>query len=118
MSIQSWQERATKGTINRAAISAAGAGDNTIVAAAATGLKIKVLMVHMVAAGAVTAAFESGASGTALTGDMTMATGVPFTLGPTMPGYHLFETAAATLLNLELGGAVQVSGFIVYYVEE
>ena len=36
----------------------------------------------------------------------------------TTPGSHWVETAAGALLNMELGGAVQVSGCIVYYLEE
>jgi hypothetical protein len=35
----------------------------------------------------------------------------------TEPGYHWVETAAGALLNMELSGAVQVSGCIVYYTE-
>lgn len=116
--IKSWEDRAARGTIRRAVISAATTGDHTIVAAAADGIKTKVLFVHLVAAGAVAARFESGAGGMALTGVMTMATGIPFTTGPTMPGYHLFETAANTLLNLEISDQVQVSGLIVFYQEE
>ena len=72
----------------------------------------------LVAGGDVTVAFESGASGTALTGDMSLAAdGNGFVLPMSEPGKHWFETAAATLLNLELDGAVQVSGVIVYYTE-
>lgn len=107
--------QATK-TILRASISAASSGDNTLVAAA-TGLKTKVLGLVLVAASAVTVRLESGAGGTALTGVMSLAANVPFILPLAMPGYHWCETAANTLLNLELGGAVQVSGAIVYYQE-
>lgn len=98
--------------ILRAVISAAGSGDNTLVAAQASGIKIRVLAVHMQAAGAVAARFESGAGGTALTGVMSMITGVPLDLSFNPEGW--IETAAATLLNLELGGAVQVSGVLLY----
>jgi len=92
-------------------VSAASSGDNTLLAAQ-TGYKIRVLSYTLVAAGTVTAAFESGAGGTALTGDMTLVAGVPLVVPLAREGH--FETAAATLLNLELGGAVQVSGHIVY----
>jgi hypothetical protein len=102
----------------RAYISAAYSGDNTLVAAV-SGKKIKVLGLVLVAAGAVTVALESGASGTALTGDMSLTANgdlkVVFPMSE--PGYHWVETAAGALLNLELGGAVQVSGCIVYYTE-
>ena len=102
----------------RALVSAASSGDNTLVAAV-SGKKIKVLSLVLCAASAVTVALESGASGTALTGDIPLVANgnlqVVFPLSE--PGYHWVETAAGALLNLELGGAVQVSGCIVYYVE-
>ena len=98
--------------ILRAVISAASSGDNTLVAAQATGIKVRVLALHMQAAGAVVARLESGAGGTALTGVMSMITGVPISLPFNPEGW--VETAAATLLNLELGGAVQVSGVMLY----
>lgn len=104
------------GTILRAAISAAASGDNTIVAAAG-GVKTKVLGLVLVAAGAVDVRFEDGAGGTALTGVMSLAANQPFVLPMTHLGYHHFETGVNTLLNLELSGAVQVSGYIVYYQE-
>lgn len=94
------------------AIAAAGSGDNTLVAAV-TGKKIRVLagLVHMTGT-AVTIRFESGASGTALTGQMTPVAGTSIQL-PFCPLGH-FETAATTLLNLELGGAQAVAGWLVY----
>jgi len=103
-------------TIQRAAISAASNGDNTLVSAV-TGKKIKVLGAVLVAANSVVARFESGAGGTALSGQMSLIAGTPLVL-PVMPaGYHWMETAAGALLNLELGGAVQVSGVLVYVTE-
>lgn len=105
--------------IKRVAISAAASGDNTLIAAVA-GLKIKVLGLVMFAGGAVATRFESNAGGTALTGVITLsAAGVglgndSLILPMAPPGYHWFETVAGQLLNLELGGAVQVSGFLVY----
>lgn len=97
--------------IKYAAIDAATSGDNTLVAAV-TGKKIRVLSVYLVAAGAVTARFESGASGAALSGQMSLAANGAVAL-PFNPG-GWFETAAATLLNLELGGAVSVDGGLSY----
>ena len=94
-----------------ALISAAGSGDNTIVAAV-TGKRIRVIGLFMVAAGAVVARFESAAGGTALTGAMSMITGVPISVYNPL---GLFEQdVVSELLNLELGAAVQVSGFLTY----
>lgn len=102
---------AQRNTIKYASISAASSGDNTLVAAVG-GKKIRVLSAFIVAAGAVTAAFESGASGTALTGDASFAANGVLVLPYNQEGW--FETAASALLNLELGGAVQTSGGLSY----
>jgi hypothetical protein len=96
--------------VQRAIISAASAGNNTIVAAV-TGKKIRVLAMSLTGAGAVTFAFQSGAGGTALTGTTTLST-VPHVFNFNPVGW--IETAAGVLLNLSLGGAVQVSGVINY----
>ena len=94
-----------------AVISAASSGDNTILAAVAD-RRARVIGIHMVAAGAVVARFESAAGGTALTGAMSMITGVPFTAYDPL---GLFEQDVVNeLLNLELSGAVQVSGWLTY----
>lgn len=94
------------------AVAAASNGDNTLVAADAT-KKIRVLAGHLTMTGtAVTIRFESGAGGTALTGQMTPLQGTSITL-PFCPIGH-FETAVNTLLNLELGGAQAVGGWLVY----
>jgi len=104
-------------TIQRAAISVATSGDNTLVAAVA-GKKIKVLSVKLIVSGAVDLCFESGAGGEALTGVMSMAQdGNGFVLPATQPGFHWFETAAGQALNLDLSDAVQVSGCLSYYTE-
>lgn len=102
---------AAAGTQKYAVIDAASSGDNTIVAAV-SGKKIRVLALSLVAAGAVTARFESGAGGTALTGQMSMAANGVLVLPLNEAGW--FETAAGSLLNLELGGAVSVDGCLVY----
>lgn len=95
-----------------AAISAAGAGDNTLVAAV-TAKKIRVLAAVLVASGgANTVRFESGAGGTALTGQMDLAADGQLVLP--LNGFGWFETAAAALLNLELSAATLVAGAIVY----
>ena len=97
--------------VQYAAISAVGVGDNEVVAAVAA-KKIRVVGFFLVAVTAVTVAFESSAGGDALTGDMSL--GAP---GVLAPGYNPLggvETVAGENLNLELGGAVQVSGAVSY----
>tara|TARA_R110000803_G_scaffold205530_3_gene272272 strand:+ start:8832 stop:9176 length:345 start_codon:yes stop_codon:yes gene_type:complete len=104
----------TVGLTKSAAISAASSGDNTLIAAVAL-KKFKVVSVFLIAAGAVTVRFEDGAGGTALTGVMSVGANGGFVLPYNPDGW--FETATVnTLLNMELGGAVQVSG-VMRYVE-
>ena len=92
-------------------ISAASSGNNTLLAAS-TGYKIRVLSYTLVAAATVTASFQDGAGGTALTGAMTLIAGVPLVVNLQKEGH--FQTTVSTLLNLSLGGAVQVSGHLTY----
>jgi hypothetical protein len=92
-------------------VTTAGAGDGTLVAAV-TGKKIRVYAFGLALSAAVSATFQSGTAGTALTGDM------PFAINGNMvaafsPVGH-FETAAATLLNLHLSAAATASGWLVY----
>ena len=94
-----------------AAIDAASSGDNTLVAAV-PGKKIRVLSLWLVSAGTVTTRFESGAGGTALSGQATLAVNNIYVL-PYNPG-GWFETAVGSLLNLELSGAVSVDGSLSY----
>lgn len=98
--------------IKYAIIDAASSGDNTIQAAAGAGVKIRVLSAFLVAAGTVNVRFESGAAGTALTGQMNLVANSGFTL-PFNPG-GWFETADNTLLNLELSAAISVDGCVTY----
>jgi hypothetical protein len=96
----------------RAAIDGATSGDNTLVAAV-TGKRIRVLAILAVMTGtAVTIRFESGAGGTALTGQMQPTQGGGFVLPFNPVGW--FETAASALLNMELSGAQSVDGVLVY----
>lgn len=96
-----------------ASISTAASGATQLVAAQA-GLQIKVVSYVLIASGAVTAKFQSGS--TDLTGAMSLAAnGGAVVLG--QPSSHLFETAVNTALNINLGGAVQVSGHISYFTE-
>ncbi len=94
-----------------AVIDAATSGDNTLVAAV-SGKKIRVVALFLVAAGTVNARFESGAGGTALTGQMNLVANSGFSLPFNPVGW--FETAATTLLNLELSAAVSVDGCLTY----
>lgn len=93
------------------AVAASNSGDNTLVAAVA-GKKIRVLACVLIAASAVTIRFESGAGGTAMTGQMPVGANGGFTLPYNPHGW--FDTIAGELLNLELGGAVAVAGVVVY----
>jgi len=95
------------GVINHAV-----SGDNTLQAAAGAGIKIRVLSVMMVSAGTVTTRFESGAGGTALTGQMNLVANSGFSLPYNPAGW--FETADNALLNLELSGAISVDGCFSY----
>jgi hypothetical protein len=98
-------------TIKRAVVDNATSGDNELVAAVA-GKKIRVLDIVLISAGAATVRFESGAGGTALTGQMTTAAGTGFAPGFNPFGH--FETASGAALNLELSAAVSVDGWIIY----
>ena len=95
-----------------AIIDAATSGDNTLVAAAGAGVKHRVVAALLVAAGTVNARFESGAGGTALTGQMNLVANTGFVLPYNPAGW--FETADATLLNLELSAAISVDGCLTY----
>lgn len=93
------------------AIDAASSGDNTLLAAV-TGKRIRVHSLFLIAAGTVNVRFESGASGTALTGQMNLIANAGFVLPHNPAGW--FQTAASTLLNLELSGNVSVDGSFTY----
>ena len=102
--------------IKYAVIDDATSGNNTIVAAV-TGKKIRVLSYTIIPAGDVTVRFESGAGGTALTGQMNLLAEdgvVSQSLSVNCAPFGCFETAAAALLNLELSGAVSVDGHLTY----
>lgn len=92
-------------------INAGSSGDNTLLAAVAN-RRIIVHQLFIVAAGAVNVRFESGAGGTALTGQMPLVASSGFVLPFSEAGW--FETAAGVLLNLELSGAVGVHGCFKY----
>lgn len=94
-----------------AAISGATSGNNTVVAAV-SGKKIRVLSYVLNSVTAVAVRFESDADGTALTGVMSL--GATSVLASGFNPFGHFETVAGELLNMELGGAVQVSGHLTY----
>jgi hypothetical protein len=97
--------------IKRKVIDHATSGDNELVAAVA-GKKIRVYNVVLISAGTVNVRFESGAGGTALTGQLNLIANVGFAPGHDPNGH--FETAAGQALNLELSGAVSVDGWMTY----
>ena len=103
--------------VKYAVIDDASSGDNEVVAAV-PGKRIRVISAFLVAAGAVNVRFESGAAGTALTGQMNLTTNVGFSLNAAFdakgrPKGH-FQTAKGESLNLELSGAVSVDGSLTY----
>lgn len=100
-------------SVKRIAISAGASGDNTIVSAV-TGKIIRVYQLLVVSSGTVNARFESGAGGTALTGQMPLIASTGFATSWCPVGH--FETLEGQLLNLELSGAVPVAGWLVYSV--
>lgn len=97
--------------LQRAVIDHATSGDNTLVAAVA-GFKIRVYNIVLISAGTMTVRFESGAGGTALTGQMTTGAGTGF--APGFDPFGHFETAAGSLLNLELSAATSADGWLTY----
>jgi|SRR3990167_41645 len=92
-------------------IDAAVSGDNTIVPAV-TGKKIRVISMYYLASGTVNVRFESGASGTALTGQAQHTGQTGAVLNRNIDGW--FETTAGSLLNMELSDAVSVDGALSY----
>jgi len=99
-----------------AAIAAAGAGDNSLVAAV-VGKKIRVLNLFLLAAGAVNVYFTSAAGGTVIfggsTNKITLAANGGFVL-PFSPVGWFENSAVNQALVLNLSGAVAVSGGLVY----
>lgn len=102
--------------VQYAAVSAAAAGDNTLVAAVA-GKRIRVLALILVASGgALSVRLESGAGGAALTGVMDLAADGQLVLPWNPAGWC--QTAVAALLNLELSAATLVAGVLTYQLVE
>lgn len=101
----------TQPAVKYAIIDHAVSGDNTLVAAV-TAKRIRVLGLHLVCAAAVVIRFESGAAGTALTGQMSFGANGGIVLPYDPNGW--FQTAAGVLLNMELSAAVSVDGSLRY----
>ncbi len=89
------------------------AADTTIVAAV-TGKKIMVTSFVIVASGGAQTniRWEGGTGGTALTGEMDLGDNLQL-IAPYNPGGH-FQTAATTLLNLQIGATTSVDGWVTY----
>ena len=99
--------------LRRAVIHHHTSGDNEFIAAV-SGQAIQVHGLVLTAAGAVTLTLQSDAGGgaVALTGPMTLATGVPLALPLSDVPY--VETGAGKRLNGALSAAVYVDGVIWY----
>jgi len=97
--------------VKYAVIDAATSGNNTLVSAVSTKI-IRVHSLFVVAAGTVNVRFESGADGTALTGQMNLVVNTGFALPWNPKGW--FQTAASALLNMELSAAISVDGSLTY----
>lgn len=84
-------------------------GTNELVAAI-TGSFIRVVQIALVAAEAVTVKLKSGS--TDITGAMAFGPNVPF-IDRARAGHGLCATAKSQALNMSLGAAKQVGGYIV-----
>ena len=96
-------------TPKRVAISGASSGNNTLVAAVSDA-SIRVLAMHLVADAAVTVTIKSAS--TSLSGAMSFAANGGEVLPHSPIGWY--EGAKNEALIMTLGGAVQVSGSLVY----
>ncbi len=94
------------------AIAASSSGDNQLVPAIA-GKRIAVYGYVLLAASAVTVRFESGAGGTALSGQMAIGVNGGIA-APLSCDKAWMITAAGQALNLELSSAVSVAGHMTY----
>ncbi len=97
--------------IKEAVISASSSGDNTIVAAV-SGKRIVPIQIALISNGTVNVKFQSGASGTNLTGLFYLIANTGFVMPKSDTGW--FQTASGSLLNLNLSGAVAVGGVLSY----
>lgn len=99
--------------VQYAVIAASDAGDNTLVAAAGSGVKIRVISLVLSApGGANDIRLESAAGGTAILGTIGLADNGQLVLPYNPAGWC--ETAANALLNLELSAGTAVGGVLGY----
>lgn len=106
-------------TLVSAGGSASSSGNNTLVLAGTNKLKVYAFSLSTTSATAVTCIFQSGAGGTELWRVVLQAatsTSTGANLCVTPPAY-LFATASATLLNLNLSGAIAVNWSVSYFDE-
>jgi hypothetical protein len=90
-------------------INVSNSGSNTLIAGKA-GQIVRVYKLALSAAGAVTVEFLDGIN--ALTGAMSLATGVPLVFG--LDSQPWFVGSAGNDFDLSLGSGVQVSGVILF----
>jgi hypothetical protein len=102
-------------TLKFAVINTAASGDTQIAAAGGASLKHKVYAYFINAAGAVNVAFRSAT--TSISGLHRLTAAGDGVVAPGQAQSHYFETAANTILNVNLSAAVQVDGWIAYFTE-
>jgi hypothetical protein len=101
--------------IHQAAISFTTTGDNTVIAGVA-GKVITIVSMVLVSTGTTNITVKDGTGGTALSGAMPLAAGVPLVLPPD-PTVDWYQSAVAgNNFVLNQSGAVQISG-TVWYVQ-
>lgn len=103
-------------TLRTALISAASGA--TVVVPGNDSQLIYVASYALVAAGAVVATWQdTSATPVALSGAMSLATGIPVAPATDPPSFVLATTVGGKGLALNLGTAVQVSGHVAYWYE-
>lgn len=98
--------------ILRQAIDVNASGDN-IILAGITGKVIRILELYLVASVGMNLKLKSG-SGLSLTGFMALLANQILHLSSTQPGYHHLECAVGQDFVINLPGADQIGGFVVY----
>lgn len=102
-------------TLEKADINIATSGDNTVIAAPGDGKYLVIDHINMVPNAAVTIQFKDGT--TAYGGAYSLTSSQGFVLENSMRNEHgLITLSNNSALVINLGGAVQVSGFIRYRI--
>lgn len=104
-------------TYQSAVINVESSGNNTIISAPGTGQRLKIYAILLTVGGAVNVRWESGASGTALTGVTELEDREGYSISVPPPAF-LFECADNALLNLELSASINVDGFVSYWDDD